>query len=83
MKVKVCTWKTCSERWSEYIIKRLENDKEFFDLDDLEIESSPCMWWCKEWPNIVIWNEKFKKMNPLKTSDLLFKKLKEIKNANK
>ncbi len=83
MEVKVCTWKMCSERWSEYILKRLENDKKTFNLDKLDIQTSLCMWWCKQWPNVVIWNEKFDRMNPLKTSDLLFKKLKENKNANK
>lgn len=82
MKIKVCTWKMCSERFSEYIISRIENDKERFNLKDIEIEKTPCMWNCKQWPNIVIDNDKHARMNPLKTSDLIFKKLKN-KNANK
>jgi hypothetical protein len=40
------------------------------------------MWKCKHWPNVIIDNEASSRMNPLKTSELLFKKLKN-KNANK
>lgn len=77
MKVKVCTWKMCSERFSPYILTRLENDKKTFNLNNLEIESSLCMWKCKVWPNVMIENECASKMNPFKTSELVFKKLKK------
>ncbi len=83
MEVKVCTWKICSGRFSEYILKRLENDKKNFNLKNVEITESPCMWWCKSWPNIIIQDEKITNMNPLKANNILFKKLKEQKNANK
>ena len=57
MKIKVCTWKTCNDRFSEYILTRLENDKTRFNLDSLIIEKSLCMWQCKSWPNIAVdWN---------------------------
>ena len=82
MKIKVCTWKMCSERFSEYIITRIKNDTTRFNLKDIEIEQTPCMWRCKEGPNVVIENEKFSRMNPLKISDLITKKKKK-KNANK
>lgn len=83
MKVKICTWKMCSERFSPYIITRLKNDKDKFNLDTLEIEESLCMWQCKIWPNIKIEDEFISKMSPLKASDLILKKIKVNKNANK
>lgn len=83
MEVKVCTWKMCSSRFSEYILKRLENDKKNFNIKNLEITESLCMWWCKEWPNIIIWEEKYHNMDPLKANNTLFKKLNNKKNANK
>lgn len=80
MKIKICNWKACQERFSSYIKTRLLNDKEKFDLKDLEIEETPCMWNCKKWPNIKIDNELFHYMNPAKASELLFKKLKNVKS---
>ena len=82
MKIKICTWKICSGRFSEYIIDRIKNDKNRFNLKNVEIEEMACTWKCKDWPNVIIDNEVFSRMNPLKTSELLFKKLKN-KNANK
>ncbi len=81
MKIKVCTWKMCSERFSSYIIDRLKNDKDRFNLDTLEIEESLCMWECKKWPNVVIDWEKHNSCSPTKVSDILFKKIKN-NNAN-
>ena len=80
MKIKICTWKTCKSRFSEYIRQRLENDKIKFDLKNLEIETTTCMWKCETWPNIYINKEIFTNQNPLKTSELILKK---YKNENK
>ena len=78
MKIKVCTWKTCNDRFSEYIITRLKNDKDRFNLDSLEIEESLCMWKCKEGPNIMVdWDIK-NYINPSKASEFAF-----WKNPNK
>jgi len=82
MKIKVCSWKMCSDRFSEYIVTRLKNDIEKFNLKNIEIEETLCMWRCKEGPNMAIENENFSRMNPLKASELLSKKNKN-KNANK
>ena len=71
MKVQVCCWKTCKERFSEYIITRLENDKEKNNLKNLTIEESKCMWECKIWPNIKIDGNKENRMNPAKVSELV------------
>jgi hypothetical protein len=43
MIVKVCKGKTCMDRFSEYIITRLENDKEFYKKDNLIIEDCKCL----------------------------------------
>ena len=54
MKIKICTWSTCKDRFSEYIITRLKNDKERFNLDSIEFEECLCLWQCQQWPNIVV-----------------------------
>ena len=51
-----------------------------FDLKNLEIETTTCMWKCETWPNIYINKEIFTNQNPLKTSELILKK---YKNENK
>ncbi|QFR39378.1 (2Fe-2S) ferredoxin domain-containing protein [Candidatus Gracilibacteria bacterium 28_42_T64] len=77
MKVQVCCGKTCKSRFSEYIITRLENDKQKFNLDNLEIEESKCMGDCKIGPNIMIAGNKEKGMNPAKVSELVRAKFKK------
>lgn len=79
MKIKVCMWKTCKDRFSEYILTRLINDKEKFNLNKLEIEECMCLWQCAKWPNIVVdWNiENY--MNPAKASEFAFNKNKKKK----
>lgn len=83
MKIKVCCWSTCKSRFSEYILKRLENDKTKLELENLVIEKISCMWKCEDWPNISInWNI-FSKQNPIKTSQLVLKKLKNENTKHK
>ncbi len=77
MKVKICTWKECKSRFSEYILKRLKNDKEFYDFKNLEIEECTCLWECKKWPNILVDGKKEEHMSPAKTSEIIVKKLKK------
>lgn len=80
-KIKVCTWKTCTDRFGEYIITRLENDKTKFNLNDLEIEKCMCLWQCKSWPNIVVDKDVKNYMNPAKASEWILNNNKR-KNAN-
>lgn len=47
MKIQVCTGKKCKQRWSEYILERLKNDKEFYKLNSLIIEECGCKNNCK------------------------------------
>jgi len=79
MKIKVCVWNTCKDKFSEYIITRLKNDKERFNLNDLVIEESLCMWECKKWPNIKVDGNIHNYINPAKASEFAFHKNKKKK----
>jgi hypothetical protein len=39
--VKICAGLSCSDRHSEYIKKRLEADKEFYQYNDIQIYQNP------------------------------------------
>ena len=77
MKVQVCCWKSCKEKFSEYIITRLDNDKEKHDLKNLIIEKWECMWKCEEWPNVRIDWKVENYMWPAKVSDIVFNNIKK------
>lgn len=68
MKISVCTWQSCKGRFSEYIITRLKNDKERFNLDSLVIEENACIWNCHAWPSILVDWDVRPYMNPAKAS---------------
>jgi len=83
MKVQVCKWKTCTERFREYVVTRLENDKKFLNKENVIIEDCMCLWQCKSWPNIVIDGQIHNYAAPAKASELVFSpKKKKKKNAN-
>lgn len=82
MKVQVCTWKGCKERFSEYIVTRLKNDKEFYKKDSLIIEEFKCMWNCQNWPNILIDKEIYPHMSPVLASEKVFNNI-IVKKKNK
>lgn len=79
MKIKVCMWKTCSDRFSQYITTRLLNDKTRFNLSNLEVEDCMCLWQCKSGPNIVVDKDIKNYMNPAKASELALKHNKKKK----
>ncbi len=72
MKVKVCTWKGCKEKFSEYILTRLKNDKEFYKKDALIIEEFKCMWDCKSGPNMIVDKNIHTHVTPAKASEIVF-----------
>lgn len=74
MKVQVCVWKACKDKFSEYILTRLESDKKFYNLHNTIVEKCPCTWNCKTWPSVVMdWHiEKY--MNPAKASKVMIDK---------
>ena len=77
MKVQVCQWKSCKEKFSEYITTRLENDKEKFDFEKLIIEEAKCMWKCNEWPNVKIDGKIENYIWPAKVSEIVCEKFKK------
>ncbi len=54
MKIQICFWKACMENFWEYILKRVNSDIKKYDLKNIIVEKSPCMWECKKWPNVKI-----------------------------
>ncbi len=78
MIVKVCTGKTCSSRFSSYILKRLLAEKAKYDIGNKSIiEECGCQGNCKTGPNIVIDNVITDKMDPVKASNLYLTELKK------
>jgi NADH:ubiquinone oxidoreductase subunit E len=76
MKIQVCNWNKCRANFSEYILKRLENDKNFFKMDKLILENCLCSWNCKDWPIVFFdWNME-KKVTPSCASKILIDKRK-------
>ncbi len=75
MKIKVCTWKACKDKFSEYIITRLENDIKFYSWKDIQIEHSACMGQCKKGANMTIEKESHNYMTPAKASEIVVKKI--------
>jgi len=79
MKIQICNWPACSQKFSKYIKKRLDLDIEKFNLQNIDIEFSACMWMCDKWVNVKIDNEIFHKATPIGISEIMFKKLKNEK----
>ncbi|MDD2892222.1 MAG: (2Fe-2S) ferredoxin domain-containing protein [Candidatus Gracilibacteria bacterium] len=78
MIVKVCTGKTCTGRFSPYILKRLLAEKSKFDtINKSTIEECGCQGNCKTGPVIVIDNILSDKMDPIKASNLYLEALKK------
>ncbi len=79
--VKICTGRSCSERHSEYIHKRLEADKEFYHYqeDEILIETCLCQGRCKEGPTVIYGGDVQLYQNPVKASELLKKKVMEAR----
>ena len=83
MKIQVCTWKTCKERFSKYIIDRLERDKDFYKWENIMIEECKCLWKCKDWPNIILDGTTETRIDPAKASKMVYNKKKGIKPKKK
>lgn len=83
MKIQVCVWKSCKGKFSEYIIKRINWDISKFNLENVSIESCPCLGNCNEWPNVIIDWKKEHYSDPIKISKIMFEKIKQRKNFSK
>lgn len=79
--VKICKGRSCSDRGSDYIEKRLIADKDFYRYseDDVAIETCSCQDKCKEWPIVIFNNDVQTYHNPVKASEMLKKKIEEAR----
>lgn len=80
MKIQVCTWKMCKSRFSEYITKRIQWDILKFNLEHITLETCPCQWQCKVWPNVIIDGKIENYCDPIKISKIMSDKTKQRKN---
>ncbi|GAB0175250.1 MAG: hypothetical protein HHAS10_11290 [Candidatus Altimarinota bacterium] len=79
--IKVCQGKSCSERFSSFIKKRLLADTAFYGYpDELVIEDCHCQNRCQEGPTVIFDNDIQVGMNPIKASEILRKKVNDWKN---
>lgn len=76
MKIMICNWKACQDRFCKYIEKRLKSDIEKFDLKNVMLESCACMWACKKWPNISVDWEIINYIDPAKAAKIMMDKTK-------
>ncbi len=86
--VSICKGRSCVDRGSEYIEKRLSADKDFYIYnDDVEVTACTCQGRCKEWPIVIYGNDVQAYQNPVKSSEMLRKKIEEARrrlgNKNK
>ena len=71
MKIQVCMWNWCKKRYSEYILKRLENDVERFDMKNVNLSTCACCWKCEEWPVVKFDKRTETAMDPIKASNMM------------
>ena len=82
--VKICKGRSCTERFSPFIEKRLLGDRDFYSYPEaLVIEDCLCQGRCKEGPTVVFDSDVQTYMNPIKASEMLRRKVGEWKNKMK
>lgn len=82
--IKICHGRSCSERFSPYILSRLEADRDFYSYPEgLVFEKCLCQGRCKEGPVVVYDNDVQIYQNPIKASEILRKKVNVWKNERK
>lgn len=78
MHIKVCTGKSCTNRFSPYILKRLLAEKAKYDTGNRStVDECGCQGSCKTGPVVVIDNTLFDRMDPVKASNLYLERLKQ------
>lgn len=75
MKIQVCMGKSCKWKYSEYILQRLERDKERFNLNNVIITTCTCLWKCEKWPSVMFDKHIEWHMTPTKASKMLMNKI--------
>jgi NADH:ubiquinone oxidoreductase subunit E len=48
MKIQICNGKVCKGKFSEYIMKRITQDISKFNLENVAVETCPCLGCCAE-----------------------------------
>lgn len=82
--ISVCTGKACSERHSKYIITRLESDiAKFSPEGNFSVGSCICRGNCRESPTVLFDREEMTRMNPIKASEVLMKRIEAYKQSKK
>lgn len=81
--IQVCNGKACAGRFSEYIKTRLESDKKFYDLPNVDVVNCPCTGNCKVGPSVIYGNEEVSiYMDPPKASKAMVEKFKKWKSTS-
>ena len=76
MDIRICTWRSCREKFSHYMIERVKRDKDFYNWkQDISCSESLCLWKCQKWPNISLDGEIHEYMSGVKLSQLIRKKI--------
>jgi NADH:ubiquinone oxidoreductase subunit E len=83
MKIQICMWNGCKEKYSEYILQRLERDKERFELNNVIISTCSCLDNCKKWPVVMFDKHIEGYMTPTKASKMMMDKIKWNKPKKK
>lgn len=79
--VQVCHGRSCIERFSPCIRKRLDGDVVFYSYpEEIVIENCLCQNRCKEGPVVSFEKDIHVGVNPIKASEILKKKVQEWKN---
>ena len=76
MDIKICTGRSCKDRFSHYMIERVDRDRAFYNWkQDMCCSECLCLWNCEKAPNISLNWEIHSYMNGTKLSKLLQKYL--------
>ncbi|MCH8518299.1 NAD(P)H-dependent oxidoreductase subunit E [Candidatus Gracilibacteria bacterium] len=69
MDIKICTGRSCKEKFSRYMMQRVERDRDFYNWkQDVSCSECLCLGACEKAPNVNIDGEIHSYMNGVKLS---------------
>ncbi|MDD3303005.1 MAG: (2Fe-2S) ferredoxin domain-containing protein [Candidatus Gracilibacteria bacterium] len=74
MKIQVCMGRNCKDKYSEYILQRLERDKERFELNNVIVSGCSCLGKCEKGPTVMFDKHIEGNMTPTKASKMMMNK---------